>query len=74
MPKIEPNIADTDITDDQAREAIAILETKFFKRWVRDQEKNGSERGFIAGNVNVDDLVTVFRWARGQLKEEPSDA
>jgi len=48
-------------SNEQLEEALSALERSYFRVWAKTPDENG----YVAGNVNVRHLVTLYLWARG---------
>jgi hypothetical protein len=52
--------------DERVREALRQLDRSYYAAMVRDHKK----RGYVCGNVNCDDLVSVIEYARAALAQK----
>lgn len=51
------------IPDENVEASLNTLKKGYFKRWVKEYSSAEAKSGYVAGSINVKDLVSVFNYA-----------
>ncbi len=53
------------IPDENVEASLNALKKGYFKRWVKEYSSAEAKSGYVAGSINVKDIVSVFNYADG---------